>query len=224
MIISVLQCGSEEDLLGHRVILACHSRMLREIFLSVDLLGQDCVLHLPDFSTQDVRILLDFLYGKLSLSASSRDLFKALDMEGSPLVNTANVGNRDESSPHPLVSTGLFGDYADGDSIVVPSDIETAEVLIDNNNFLTADECYQNLFCMLCNNGFTNEASLRDHLKQHPQCAACGIQFLRPGDLEEHWASCSGQRVEQSLLNDTFSIAANCDLGVDFDNLGIGKY
>ena len=119
MIISVLQCGSEEDLLGHRVILACHSRMLREIFLSVDLLGQDCVLHLPDFSTQDVRILLDFLYGKLSLSANSKDLFKALDMEGSPLANTANVGNRDETSPHPLVSTGLFGDYADGESIVV---------------------------------------------------------------------------------------------------------
>ena len=86
---------------------------------------------------------------------------------------------------------------SDHNSNVNP-DIEAAEVLIDNDDLLSGSvstvsrvqtplqtDCP--LFCILCNNGFSSQAGLREHLKGHPICVLCGNQFLRNSDLLEHW-------------------------------------
>ena len=119
----------------------------------------------------------------------SSDLFRRLGLTGSPEPGGQGSFPKQQQSP----------DLSDHNSNVNP-DIEAAEVLIDNDDLLsqssslnslprvqTAHQADCPLFCILCNNGFSSQAGLREHLKSHPICVLCGHQFLRNSDLLEHW-------------------------------------
>ena len=156
---------------------------------------QEIVLHLPDFSPDNVEALIGFLYGKVPEISSSEEIFKSLAMDrpiielevevsSNPLPLDANV----ESNPGEL-----FGHY--NGSYMEASDIETAEILIDNsnnNNYVAEGEdsktgAGQQLLCPICDSVVFAGESLDSHMKtDHPVCGVCQVQFLRPQDLAHH--------------------------------------
>ena len=166
------------------------------MFLSPEHSTDKIVLQLPDFDVHDVKKLLDFLYGKLPVSQNSPDLFDALFL---------CQDKRFDSLKCHLDKNALFAteDYNEMEQ----TDIETTEVLIDNNNYCRRvyEDGSENVFCGLCNLGFTSEAMLISHLKHHPVCNLCNIQFVRDIDLLQHVSThpqcgvCGEQLLDQIL-------------------------
>ena len=180
---SVVLVGAEGSFTGHQALFASLSKLLKEIFLSTPMLEENTVLILPEVDHQELSQLVSFLYGRRKEMKGSSDLFRRLGLTESP-----EPGGQG-SFPKP--------DLSDHNSNVNP-DIEAAEVLIDNDDLLssslntlprveTPHQADRPLFCILCNNGFSSQAGLREHLKSHPICVLCGHQFLRNSDLLEHW-------------------------------------
>ena len=170
---------------------------------------------------------MDFLYGKLSVSESSRDLIDSLFL---------GQDNKFDSLNSQLEkNTLLDGNAYNG---MEQTDIETTEVLIDNNNYCRrVYDGSENVFCGLCNLGFTSEAMLTSHFKQHPVCNLCNIQFVREIDLLQHVSThpqcgvCGEQLLDQlqleihekshSNLNDPFGIP--CNISIDLGNIELGE-
>ena len=187
------------------------------------------MLQLPDFAVHDVKKLLDFLYGKLPVSQNSKDLLDALFLCQDPRFDSLNFN---------LNKNALFA--ADDYNGMEQTDIETTEVLIDNNNYCRRvyEDGSENVFCGLCNLGFTSEAMLISHLKQHPVCNLCNIQFVREIDLLQHVSThpqcgvCGEQLLDQmqleihekshTSLNDTLGIP--CSISIDMGNIDLGLY
>ena len=125
---------------------------------------------------------------------------------------------------------------------MVAGDIETAEVFIDNNNYIGDEESKSGpqVLCPIC--GIVTAAdSLEAHMKtEHPTCGVCGVQFLRPQDLANHWplhpqcGVCGGsvldwaqlekhQRGHTGVIRDALNITANVDLGETMSE-DLGKF
>ena len=99
--------------------------------------------------------MLNFLYGKLTSIDQAQDLFKCV-VFGNKSCSQNNVSsNNGVKSEAPALqvedfsSEQYFVDYILGRSNDY-TDIETAEVLIDNNNY-DAGADSKELFCVLCN-------------------------------------------------------------------------
>ena len=180
---SLVLVGAEGSFTGHLALFASLSKFLKEIFLSTPVLEENTVLILPEVDYQELSQLVSFLYGRKKEMKSSSDIFRRLGLTGIP-------------EPKQQLQCP---DVSDHNSNVNP-DIEAAEVLIDNDNVLSSSLHLQTLprvetphpadcplFCILCNNGFSSQAGLREHLQSHPICVLCGHQFLRNSDLLEHW-------------------------------------
>ena len=191
------------------------------MFLSPEHSRDQIVLQLPDFTVQDVKKLVDFMYGKLTVSQNSRDLMDALFLCQDDRFDSLN-GHFDKNA--------LFAEMEH-------TDIETTEVLIDNNNYCRRvyDDGSENLFCGLCNLGFTSEAMLISHLKQHPVCHLCNIQFVRDIDLLQHVSThpqcgvCGEQLLDQMELDShekshTFGIPCSISVDIDVGNIDLGAY
>ena len=184
--------GAEGSFTAHQALFASLSKLLKEIFLSTPVLEENTVLILPEVEHQELSQLVSFLYGRREEMKGSSDLFRRLGLTGSPQPGG-------QGSLPKLQQQSQCPDLSDHNSNVNP-DIEAAEVLIDNDDLLsqssslnslprlqTAHQADCPLFCILCNNGFSSEAGLREHLQSHPICVLCGQQFLRNSDLLEHW-------------------------------------
>ena len=143
----------------------------------------------------------------------SSDIFHRLGLTGS-----SEPGEQGRFAKQQRQAPGQ--DLSDHNSNVNP-DIEAAEVLIDNDDLLSSSlnslprvqtplqlqaDCP--LFCILCNNGFSSQAGLREHLQSHPICVLCGQQFLRNSDLLEHWQQhpqcgvCGDRLLSQAALEE----------------------
>jgi len=139
-----ISCRTGKVFPAHRALLACHSPFLREVFLSDPInQEQEIVLHLPDFNPEDVEALVGFLYGKVPEISSAEDIFKSLAMDR-PIVELEV-----EVTSNPLDATleanpgELFGNYSG--NYMGARDIETAEVFIDNNNYMVEEVCGESL-------------------------------------------------------------------------------
>ena len=183
-LLSSVLIGAEGSFTGHLALFASLSQFLKEIFLATPQLEEDIVLILPETDNQELSQMITFLYGNKREMKQPPSIFRRLGITGSPCPP------RPQKLPQPQ-------DMSDHNSNVNP-DIEAAEVLIDNDDLLSSSLSTVNrvqtplqadspLFCILCNNGFSSQAGLREHLKGHPICVLCGNQFLRNSDLLEHW-------------------------------------
>ena len=152
----VIYC-QDGTLSAHQVLLAANSKFLENIFKSLpaDNTRGDTCLVLPDFTGNDVHLMLNFLYGKLTSIDQAQDLFKCV-VFGNKSCSQNNVSsNNGVKSEAPALqvedfsSEQYFVDYILGRSNDY-TDIETAEVLIDNNNY-DAGADSKELFCVLCN-------------------------------------------------------------------------
>ena len=179
---SLVLVGAEGSFSGHLALFASLSKFLKEIFLATPILEENTVLILPEVDSQELSQLISFLYGKTKEMEKSSDIFQRLGFTG---------------TSKPEGKQQLSEDLSDHNSNINP-DIDAAEVLIDNDDLLsnslqtvpriqTPHQADVPLFCILCNNGFSSQAGLREHLKSHPICVLCGHQFLRNSDLLEHW-------------------------------------
>ena len=142
--------------------------------------------------------MISFLYGNTREMKPSSSIFHRLGLTGS----SESEGQRSHPKPSSIQQKQRrpqSQDVSDHNCNVNP-DIEAAEVLIDNDDVLSSGSSLETvhrvqtplqadcpLFCILCNNGFSSQAGLREHLRSHPICVLCGNQFLRNSDLLEHW-------------------------------------
>ena len=153
---------------------------------------------MPDFDLEEVEALLGFLYGKFPEISSSEEVFKSLAMDCPILELEVEV----TSNSLPVNPGELFSNYVEA------SDIETAEVLIDNNNYLGDGEGEGGLTqCRVCSLQFLRHQDLADHWPLHPQCGVCGESVLDWAELEKHERS-------HRVMRDALNITANLDLGV----------
>lgn len=182
--------GAGGSFTGHLALFASLSQFLKEIFLTIPQLEEDTVLILPETDNQELSQMITFLYGNKREIKQPPSIFRRLGITGSPCPPRPPSIPQKQKLPQPQ-------DVSDHNSNVNP-DIEAAEVLIDNDDLLSSSLSTVNrvqaplqsdspLFCILCNNGFSSQAGLREHLKCHPICLLCGNQFLRNSDLLEHW-------------------------------------
>jgi len=230
-----IKCGVGTIYPAHRALLACHSPFLREIFLTDPInQEQEIVLHLPDFSPEDVEALIGFLYGKVPEISSGEEIFKSLSMDR-PIVELEVEVSSNPLDANVEANPGeLFGHF--NGSYMEATDIETAEILIDtsNNNFMVDEgeesKSGQRLLCPICDSVVFAGGSLDAHLKtEHPVCGVCQVQFLRPQDLAAHWpvhpqCGVCGESVldwaaldeheerEHGVIRDALNITATIDL------------
>ena len=226
---------------AHRALLACHSPFLREVFLSDPInQEQEIVLHLPDFNPEDVEALVGFLYGKVPEISSAEEVFKSLAMDR-PIVELEVEVTSNTLDPNMDANPGeLFGNY--NGNYMMASDIETAEVFIDNNNYMGDEEAKSGpqVLCPI-RDVVTAADSLEAHMKtEHPICGVCNVQFLRPQDLANHWLlhpQCGvcgesvldwaelekHQRGHTGVIRDALNITANVDLGETMSE-DLGKF
>lgn len=196
---SVIRTASDAPLFCHRSVLASHSTFLKEILSSVDQTSnEDIVIIVPDFSGSEIETLLEFLYGKLNMLSTSDDLVDVLlqkkpNQENNTRLEAKVVSDGSGECAQEVVNVnsnfdGYFLDYEVG---VDEYELETAEVLIDNNNYedVETDSGVNTLFCVVCNAGFSSNFQLREHMLFHPVCSLCHIQCQSELDLLEHWAS-----------------------------------
>ena len=205
--------GAESSLTAHLALFASVSKFLKELFLTTPILEENTVIILPEVGSQELSQLINFLYGATKEMKQSSDIFRRLGLTGSS--ESRGEGRLVEHQKLPVGQ-----DLSDHNSNVNP-DIEAAEVLIDNDDLLSSSlnslprvetplqlqaDCP--LFCILCNNGFSSQAGLREHLKSHPICVLCGQQFLRNSDLLEHWQQhpqcgvCGDRLLSQAALEE----------------------
>ena len=196
----MIQTKSDVPLFCHRSVLASHSTFLKEILFSVDqtTINEDIVIIIPDFSAVELQTLLLFLYGKLNTCTASDDLVDILlqkkpNQENNEKLDAKVVGKVSTDCTQEEVNfnsnfDGYFVDYGVG---VDEYELETAEVLIDNNNYDDTgnDSGVNTLFCVVCNAGFSSNSQLREHMLLHPVCSLCHIQCQSELDLLEHWSS-----------------------------------
>ena len=205
--------GAEGSLTAHLALFASVSKFLKELFLTTPILEENTVIILPEVGSQELSQLINFLYGATKEMKQSSDIFRRLGLTGSS--ESRGEGRLVEHQKLPVGQ-----DLSDHNSNVNP-DIEAAEVLIDNDDLLSSSlnslprvqtplqlEADCPLFCILCNNGFSSQAGLREHLQSHPICVLCGQQFLRNSDLLEHWQQhpqcgvCGDRLLSQAALEE----------------------
>jgi len=225
-----IQCEAGTNFTAHRALLACHSPLLRDVFLTDPISQeQEIILHVPDFSQEDVEALLEFLYGKVPEITRAEDLFRSLVMDR-PIVELEVEVNSSPLNANMEANPGeLFGNYQG--PYMEAGDIESAEVLIDNNNFMVDEgKSGQEHLCPICDGVMPAGASLDEHMStDHPVCGVCNVQFLRAQDLADHWPlhpQCgvcgesvldwAGLEVHErghGVFRDALNITANVDLG-----------
>ena len=185
---------------------------------------------MPDFKPEDVEALVGFLYGKVPeiSSADAEEIFKSLAMDR-PIVELEVEVTSNTLDPNMDANLGeLFGNY--NGNYMAAGDIEMAEVFIDNNNYMGDEESKSGpqVLCPICDI-VTAADSLEAHMKtEHPTCGVCGVQFLRPQDLANHWplhpqcGVCGGsvldwaelekhQRGHIGVIRDALNITANVE-------------
>ena len=210
--------GDHLSLPAHLAVLACQSKFLKEMFLTSPTYEEDTVIIIPEAKDEDLRQMINFIYGKTPEVELPSELFRRLAVTGDSASAGMQRAGRDDLS-----------DY--NRNVLENPEIETAEVLIDNHELFCQSD--SPLFCILCNNGFSSEAGLREHLKHHPICVLCNNQFLRNSDLLEHWQShpqcgiCGDRVLNQAALeeheigHDNFEDSM-ATLNTNFSNLGKG--
>ena len=177
-------------------MLASQSPFLKDLFLSTPIYEEETVLIVPGAKAEDLDQLVSFLYGRTPEVKLPAEIFRRLEL----------VGGKKAEPPPPV----LFNDYNSNmmDNPDMDIDLDTAEVLIDNQELLNSSDSLAPLFCIFCNNGFSSKAGLRDHLRHHPICVLCNNQFVRNSDLLEHWQThpqcglCGERVVDQAALAD----------------------
>jgi len=70
-------CDSSSQVEAHRAVLASHSNLLKTVFLSSDV---EAVIILPDFTKQDLELMLQLLYGQVAEVSSPSDIFSVLGL------------------------------------------------------------------------------------------------------------------------------------------------
>ena len=182
--------GDEGSFTGHMAVFASQSRLLKEIFLSTPVYEEETVIIVPEAKDEELGQMVSFIYGVTRELKLPLDIFKRLEL----------FAGRESLEPPSL------NDH--NSNLMENPEIDTAEVLIDNNELLTLSESHSPFFCMLCNNGFSSKAGLMDHLKNHPICLLCNNQFLRNSDLLEHWQAhpqcgiCGDRLLNQAALEE----------------------
>jgi len=180
--------GEEGSFNGHMAVFASLSKFLKEIFLSTPVFEEETVILVPEAKDEELKQMISFIYGVTREVRHPSDLFRRLGL----------LGGRPEDR-----------DLKDHNrNVLEDPEIEAAEVLIDNDELFCQTDSQSPLFCILCNNGFSSEAGLREHLKHHPICVLCNNQFIRNSDLLEHWQShpqcgiCGDRVVDQAALEE----------------------
>lgn len=64
----------DESLKAHKIVLASHSTFLREALLTIDHLGCEAIISLPEADPEDVKAILKFMYSGKLLSAKNSNL------------------------------------------------------------------------------------------------------------------------------------------------------
>ena len=126
---------------------------------------QEIVLHLPDFKPEDVEALVGFLYGKVPEISSAEEIFKSLAMDR-PIVELEVEVTSNTLDPNMDANPGeLFGNY--NGNYMAAGDIEMAEVLIDNNNYMGDEESKSGpqLLCPICDAVVIAVDNLETHMK-----------------------------------------------------------
>ena len=171
-------------------VFASQSIFLKDVFLSTPIYEEKTVIIVPGAKAEELGQLVSFLYGRIPEIKLPANNFLRLDLIGVRETGKAVVFNDQNSN------------------MMDNPDIDTAEVLIDDQEVINSSDSHSPLFCIFCNNGFSSEAGLRDHLRHHPVCVLCNTQFVRNSDLLDHWQShpqcglCGERLSDQAALED----------------------